>query len=75
MQRGYLYTSLMKMINEQYTKTRNVEKPKQPYLVQQTQRQEQSSTKYSKNMAAKIWFPIRDNDKHRPLIENHSRQP
>ena len=40
MQRGYIYTSLMKDENRTIYKTRNVKIPKQPYLVQQTQRQE-----------------------------------
>ena len=52
MQRGYLYTSLIKYEKFSNIQNKKREKPKQPYLVQQTQRQEQSPTKYPKNMAA-----------------------
>jgi hypothetical protein len=42
----------MKDENTNNIQNKKREKPKQPYLVQQTQKQEQSPTKYLKNMAA-----------------------
>ena len=52
MQICFLYTSLMKYEKLKIYKNKIREKTKQPYLVQQTQRQEQSPTKHSKNMDA-----------------------
>ena len=53
MRRGYLDTSLMKMKHEQYKNNkRNVKTETASTGAKLTQRQEQSPTKHSKNMAA-----------------------